>query len=114
MSRSISIIGTLDTKGDQIKYLKQLIEYRGRPVVVIDVGVLGDVPFEPQVQEAWLEQGESRHSVGVAGGSELQVDLVETAPFILFEPEVSELRRGQVPRAGGPPRDHLRGQGRLR
>jgi len=63
MTRSISIIGTLDTKGDQIKYLKQLIENRGRPVVVIDVGVLGDVPFEPTV---------SRKQVAQACGSSLE------------------------------------------
>jgi uncharacterized protein (UPF0261 family) len=47
MSKFIAVIGTLDTKGDQIEYLKQRIEARGHKAIVIDVGVMGPVPFEP-------------------------------------------------------------------
>ena len=49
MSPSIAILGTLDTKGDQIAYLKQQIENRGHKTTVIDVGVLGAVPFNPEI-----------------------------------------------------------------
>ena len=47
MGKSIAIIGTLDTKGDEIRYLKDLIEDRGHKVVVIDGGVIGSPMFEP-------------------------------------------------------------------
>ena len=36
MIKSIALIGTLDTKGDQVQYLKQAIERNGCPVMVID------------------------------------------------------------------------------
>ena len=49
MPKTVAVIGTLDTKGDQIEYLKQLIEARGLQVCVIDVGVIGDQPFEPAI-----------------------------------------------------------------
>jgi uncharacterized protein (UPF0261 family) len=40
----IVIVGTLDTKGDKIAYLKRLIEAKGGKTLVIDSGVLG-IPF---------------------------------------------------------------------
>lgn len=59
MTKSIAIVGTLDTKGDQIEFLKQRIEDRGQKAVVIDVGVIGDVPFKPTI---------SREQVAEASG----------------------------------------------
>jgi len=41
MPTSIAVIGTMDTKGDQIKYLKKQIENHGHQTTVVDVGVLG-------------------------------------------------------------------------
>jgi uncharacterized protein (UPF0261 family) len=49
MDRSIAIIGTLDTKGEEIAYLKKLIENRGHRAVVIDVGIIGEPAFEPTI-----------------------------------------------------------------
>jgi uncharacterized protein (UPF0261 family) len=63
MARSIVILGTLDTKGDQLEYLKALIEKRGHEACVVDVGVLGPVPFTPAV---------SRQEVAKASGSTLE------------------------------------------
>jgi uncharacterized protein (UPF0261 family) len=62
-SRTIAIIGTLDTKGDQIEYLKQRIESYGQRTTLIDVGVLGAVPLAPDI---------SRESVARAAGSNLR------------------------------------------
>ena len=59
MSKSVAIVGTLDTKGDQIEYLKQRIEARGQKATVIDVGVIGGVPFKPAI---------SREQVAEASG----------------------------------------------
>ena len=41
MSRHILLIGTLDTKGDEYAYVRDLIEARGQSAILVDVGVLG-------------------------------------------------------------------------
>jgi uncharacterized protein (UPF0261 family) len=45
----VLLIGTLDTKGQEFGYVRDLIRARGHEVVVLDVGVLGDPPFAPEV-----------------------------------------------------------------
>jgi uncharacterized protein (UPF0261 family) len=41
MSKTIAIMATLDTKGEEVKYLKEQIERRGKKVFVIDMGLRG-------------------------------------------------------------------------
>lgn len=48
MGRIIAVIGTLDTRGDEVKYLRDRILERGHNPRVIDIGVLGSVPFAPE------------------------------------------------------------------
>jgi uncharacterized protein (UPF0261 family) len=59
---SILLIGTLDTKGEECAYVRDLIIERGHDVIVVDAGVLGEPPFEPDVGAA---------AVAEAGGSSL-------------------------------------------
>jgi uncharacterized protein (UPF0261 family) len=47
--KNIAVVGTLDTRGDAIKYLRDRIAERGHTARVIDIGVLGGVPFTPSV-----------------------------------------------------------------
>lgn len=63
MPKKIAIVGTLDTKGEQIKYLKVQIEGRGNQAIVIDAGVLGKVLFEPDI---------NRQQVAEASGLSLE------------------------------------------
>jgi uncharacterized protein (UPF0261 family) len=63
MFSSIALIGTIDTKGDQIEYLKHQIEGHSHKTTVIDVGVLGAVPFKPTI---------GREQVAEAAGSSLK------------------------------------------
>ena len=49
MSFTVLIVGTLDTKGSETAFLKEQIEQRGNSVVVMDVGVLGEAPFVPDI-----------------------------------------------------------------
>ena len=49
MNKTIAIIGALDTKGGEFAFLKNEIEKRGCRTFVINVGVLGEPLFEPQV-----------------------------------------------------------------
>ncbi|HID75123.1 MAG TPA: UPF0261 family protein [Planctomycetaceae bacterium] len=67
MAKTIALIGSLDTKGDEYAFVKECIEGRGHRTLVIDVGVLGPPAFEPDV---------SRRQVAEAAGVELDV-LVE-------------------------------------
>ena len=55
----ILLIGTADTKSDELLYLKDCIERTGSVAVIMDVGVLGDPPFEPAY---------SKHAVAEAAG----------------------------------------------
>ena len=43
---TIVVVGTADTKADELLYLKQVIENAGATANVMDVGVLGESPFE--------------------------------------------------------------------
>ncbi|HID61831.1 MAG TPA: UPF0261 family protein [Anaerolineae bacterium] len=62
MSKAIMVIGTLDTKGDEVRYLKEQIEARGHETIVVDVGVLNETPFQADV---------ARQEVAKAGGLSL-------------------------------------------
>jgi uncharacterized protein (UPF0261 family) len=67
MSKSIAILGALDTKGPEFEFLKTEIEKRDCKTFVINVGVLGTPPFSPDV---------TSEEVALAGGAELS-DLIE-------------------------------------
>src|SRR5215831_428743 len=45
----IALIGTLDTKGDEVRFLKQTLSTLGCEVMVIDVGVQGGPSFQSDV-----------------------------------------------------------------
>lgn len=47
MSDTILCIGTLDTKGHELAYIKDLIEKKGHKVIVVDPGILGRPLFTP-------------------------------------------------------------------
>jgi len=60
--KTIVLIGTLDTKGQEVKYVKDLIEERGHRTLVVDAGVLGQPLFTPDI---------SSETVAQAGGKDL-------------------------------------------
>ena len=66
MEKTIAIIGALDTKGQEFEFLKKKIENRGCKTFVINVGVLGEPSFTPDV---------GADEVAKAGGTDL-ADLV--------------------------------------
>jgi uncharacterized protein (UPF0261 family) len=47
--RTIALIGTLDTKGEEFSFLRGRIETAGLRTLMIDVGVLGGPPFEADI-----------------------------------------------------------------
>jgi uncharacterized protein (UPF0261 family) len=62
MSKPIAIIGTLDTKGHEVAYLRDLVRAHGHRTWIIDPGVLG----QPAVEADF-----SRQAVARAGGGDL-------------------------------------------
>jgi uncharacterized protein (UPF0261 family) len=48
-AKTIALIGTLDTKGEELSFLRSRIEEAGQGTIVIDVGVLDQALFEPDV-----------------------------------------------------------------
>jgi uncharacterized protein (UPF0261 family) len=49
MKREIAILGTLDTKGEEVAYMKGLVEARGHSAILIDVGALGPPVVKPDI-----------------------------------------------------------------
>jgi uncharacterized protein (UPF0261 family) len=59
---TVLLVGTLDTKGLEYGYVRERLKARGLDVLVMDLGVLGQPPFVPDVAAA---------EVARAGGAEL-------------------------------------------
>lgn len=103
MSKSIAVIGTLDTRGEEIGYIKELIEARGHPVIVMDVGVLGEPPFEPDINHRRVAQasGLSLEEVIALGSPESAMNAMALgASNIIRQLHVSR-KLGGVLAAGG-------------
>jgi uncharacterized protein (UPF0261 family) len=66
--RTIAIVGTLDTKGEEFLFLRDLICTSGLATIVIDVGVLDPPPFEPDI---------TRSQVALKAGTTLEGLLTE-------------------------------------
>ena len=62
MAKTVVIVGTLDTKGEEFAFLKGRIEAAKVNAFVVDVGVMGRPGFEPDIE---------REEIARAGGSDL-------------------------------------------
>ncbi|MBI5115882.1 Tm-1-like ATP-binding domain-containing protein [Candidatus Poribacteria bacterium] len=69
MAKSIVIVATLDTRGDEVRFLEEVIEKRGHTPIVIDAGVMGAPLFAGDFP---------RERVAEIGGKSLE-ELVEAA-----------------------------------
>jgi uncharacterized protein (UPF0261 family) len=52
MSKTIALIGALDSKGDEFAFVKATIESRGHQVLMINTGIIGEPPFTPDITAA--------------------------------------------------------------
>lgn len=65
MDKTIAILATMDTKGFEVKYLKDEIEYRGKKTLIIDDGMLKEpLALKPDI---------TQHTVAEAAGSSFEV-----------------------------------------
>ena len=67
--KTVVIVATLDTRGDEVEFLKELIENKGHSVITVDVGVMGS---------PYMTGDFTREEVAEAGGKSLR-ELVEAA-----------------------------------
>ena len=63
MRRTVALIGTLDTKGEEFQFVRDLIAAAGLGTLVIDAGVLGEPDFTPDI---------AREEVAAAAGVEFR------------------------------------------
>jgi uncharacterized protein (UPF0261 family) len=63
MTKKVLILGTLDTKGEEIAFLKRQIELRGCSTTVMDIGILGQPATQANI---------TREQVAQAGGWNLE------------------------------------------
>jgi uncharacterized protein (UPF0261 family) len=95
MAKTILLIGTLDTKGHEYEFVRDVILARGHRPVVLDAGILGEPTFTPDIAAARtaaaaggsLEELRQRHDRGHAlevmgrGARALALQLFETGGF---------------------------------
>ena len=62
MPKTVVIVGALDTKADDFRYLRDLIEGAGLATLLVDFGVMGPTGLEPDI---------GRDEVAAAGGGDL-------------------------------------------
>jgi len=77
-ARRILVIGTLDTKGGEVGFLKEQIERRGHRTVVMDIGILGQLalPADISRQEVVRASGMSLQEALDAGDRQRAVNIV--------------------------------------
>jgi uncharacterized protein (UPF0261 family) len=61
--KNILIVAALDTKGNEVRFIKERIEAYGANTVIIDAGILGEPLFPPDY---------TRHQVAEAAGSSIE------------------------------------------
>jgi uncharacterized protein (UPF0261 family) len=62
MPKAVVLVGALDTKGEEFRFVRDLIQARAVETVVVDFGVLDDPPFRPDI---------SSDEIARAGGSSI-------------------------------------------
>ena len=75
MQAKILIVATLDTKGQEAAFLKELIESKGHIPVILDCGVLGKPSITPDI---------SRETVAMEAGTTLK-EILDKGDTILFK-----------------------------
>jgi len=63
MAKTVVMVGTLDTKGEEFAYVQALLKKKRVKTIVVDFGVLGEPAFAPDI---------SRRTVAAAGGGDLE------------------------------------------
>ncbi len=68
MTKTVVIVGSLDTKGQEFAFIKKLIEQQGLQTLVVDFGVMGEPAFEPDVKRDEVVQAAGGNLAHLASG----------------------------------------------
>ncbi len=68
MTKTVVLVGSLDTKGEEFAFVKAMIEQEGLKTLVVDFGVMGEPPFEPDVKRAELVEAAGGDLAYLASG----------------------------------------------
>jgi uncharacterized protein (UPF0261 family) len=90
--KTVAILATLDTKGREVAYIREIVEARGHRALVVDTGLIGEPATTPDI---------SHREVASAGGGDLdalrrRADREESAPIMALG--ATKLLRGLVAR----------------
>lgn len=87
MKKTIVLVGTLDTKGEEYAYIRDKIIELGCQVIVVDAGVLGAPLFEPDITREQVAQaaGMKMEDIVTLGEGEAIQTMAEGATQIVQE-----------------------------
>jgi len=68
MTKTVVLVGSLDTKGQEFAFIKKLIEQEGLNTLVVDFGVMGQPLFEPDIKRAEVVQAAGGDLAYLASG----------------------------------------------
>jgi uncharacterized protein (UPF0261 family) len=67
---SILVVGTLDTKGDEIRFLRDRLAAAGLSTTVVDIGVLGNPVFPPDITREEIARAAGATIAGLAAAED--------------------------------------------
>ena len=70
MSRTVVILGTLDTKGAELRYLRDAVIARGAATLVVDTGIMGEPGFVPDIDRHTVAAAAETTIEALAGGGD--------------------------------------------
>ena len=78
MKKIIVCIATLDTKGQEIKFIKDMIERRGHKTLIVDSGILGKPTIPPDItrEEVATAAGTTLDEIKVIGNESKAVEMM--------------------------------------
>ena len=69
-SYSILVVGTLDTKGNEVQFLRDRLMAAGFATTVVDIGVLGPPVFQPDVPREEIARAAGESISGLASAED--------------------------------------------
>ncbi len=82
MSRTVVLVGTLDTKGEDLLYVKHLIEGEGLSTLMIDFGVMGEAKFQPDIGRAEVAAAGRGDLKGMRSGDHKDEAMESMSPML--------------------------------
>lgn len=115
MEGHVVVIGTLDTKGEEVAYLRQRILEYGRSVIVIDVGTLDPATIEADISRVQVAEaaGSSMNELGQKRDRRLSIETMITGATRIVHKLQSDGKIAGIVSVGGGTGTHI-GMGIMR